>query len=376
MKYSLYEIFDFSFKLVCIVTVVAMTSYWFLKFESDEDICLVDYDYFKGNQEIAHPEVSLCIKDPEMFLMEKLEPYTNSSAYLKFLKGDKLAVGELDRIVSNIKFDLVSIDFKDYYLGTEIYWKNSSISTFVETKVYLTFVGFVHHLIKCFGVDMKAVDMKEVKYARHMYNLSLISNHLKDTSNIFASFHYPNQLLHFDNGQMLPSLQRKNVTAVSLGVLLSGMEILKRRNRDKKPCLQNWKRLDESILKQHIERVGCTAPYHGTYKKFPACSTTTQIRSSFYQIAKQKELMNNVRPCQEMSTINVDVVTDYDKMTEDQFVVYVEYPEKAKVISQSREIDIHSLVGNVGGYIGLFLGMPRLYSSNMISYVTLCTTEK
>ena len=32
------------------------------------------------------------------------------------------------------------------------------------------------------------------------------------------------------------------------------------------------------------------------------------------------------------------------------------FRKEVKVISQSKEVDGHSLVGNIGGYIGLFLG--------------------
>ena len=44
---------------------------------------------------------------------------------------------------------------------------------------------------------------------------------------------------------------------------------------------------------------------------------------------------------------------------------YQDYPWKfeiqyennwMKVIEQSKEVDIHSLIGNIGGYVGLFLG--------------------
>ena len=32
------------------------------------------------------------------------------------------------------------------------------------------------------------------------------------------------------------------------------------------------------------------------------------------------------------------------------------FPDEVKVITQSKEIDIHTLIGNIGGYFGLFLG--------------------
>ena len=36
--------------------------------------------------------------------------------------------------------------------------------------------------------------------------------------------------------------------------------------------------------------------------------------------------------------------------------IYVSYPDKWKIVTQSQLVDIHALIGNVGGYIGLFLG--------------------
>ena len=36
--------------------------------------------------------------------------------------------------------------------------------------------------------------------------------------------------------------------------------------------------------------------------------------------------------------------------------LYVNYPDKIKVITQHKSVDAHMLIGNIGGYIGLFLG--------------------
>ena len=43
--------------------------------------------------------------------------------------------------------------------------------------------------------------------------------------------------------------------------------------------------------------------------------------------------------------------------SEEAFNVAVTYPEYAKVIEQSKDVDIHALIGNIGGYVGLFLGI-------------------
>ena len=42
------------------------------------------------------------------------------------------------------------------------------------------------------------------------------------------------------------------------------------------------------------------------------------------------------------------------------FPIAVNFQSKVKIITQSQEVDVHSLIGNIGGYIGLFLGMILL----------------
>ena len=48
----------------------------------------------------------------------------------------------------------------------------------------------------------------------------------------------------------------------------------------------------------------------------------------------------------------------------------IEYPDKMKIISQARSVDFHTLIGNIGGYIGLFLGM-LLYSYKMYLIINI-----
>ena len=36
--------------------------------------------------------------------------------------------------------------------------------------------------------------------------------------------------------------------------------------------------------------------------------------------------------------------------------IFIGFPHEVKIITQSRAIDFDALIGNIGGYIGLFLG--------------------
>ena len=46
----------------------------------------------------------------------------------------------------------------------------------------------------------------------------------------------------------------------------------------------------------------------------------------------------------------------------------IQYPQKAKIITQSRAVDGNALIGNIGGYIGLFLGTIYYCNSYYIEY--------
>ena len=130
------------------------------------------------------------------------------------------------------------------------------------------------------------------------------------------------------------------------------MEVLRRRNKGTS-CVNDWEYYDDFVLSSHLERAGCNNPYQ-TGNNI-TCATQKQIVGARYEFADVTNSYNV--PCQEMSNI----VYDYQKVvyntTNAGFNFRVIYPEKMKIISQARSVDFHTLIGNIGGYIGLFLGM-------------------
>ena len=51
------------------------------------------------------------------------------------------------------------------------------------------------------------------------------------------------------------------------------------------------------------------------------------------------------------------ILTEAEKGNPKKFPISVYFPSKGKTITQLQEVDVHTLIGNIGGYIGLFLGM-------------------
>ena len=136
------------------------------------------------------------------------------------------------------------------------------------------------------------------------------------------------------------------------------MEILRRRNKNSDPCFIDSMQLDDEILKRHHDVVGCSPPYHRSGKS--VCRTNAEIENSVYEI---RELGTKYypAPCEEMSNIafKANYLQGSDWM--ESLIFHFEYPRKTKIIHQMRSVDLHSLIGNIGGYIGLFLGKKIIF---------------
>ena len=124
--------------------------------------------------------------------------------------------------------------------------------------------------------------------------------------------------------------------------------------------MRDWKFYDDMVLKKHIRTTGCRAPYHASYKWFPICTTREEIKQSiyeFYLVGKQYY----PKACQRISKI--DFILQHRHATKGILMVIINYPDDIKIITQSKEVDGHALIGNIGGYIGLFLG--NIYNTIM-----------
>ena len=74
-----------------------------------------------------------------------------------------------------------------------------------------------------------------------------------------------------------------------------------------------------------------------------------------YEAVKLRRI-HGQEPCEEMINLSYkEKVFNYPLYPENRKLIFV-YPPSTKVIHQVRSIDLHALIGNIGGYIGLFLG--------------------
>ena len=357
-----------SFKALCILASVGMIFYWILKYQKDEDVTLVAFKTIKTMNDALQPEFYLCFQSP--FLDEKLLEVgsdINSQEYLQYIKGETKAKDSYQLV----NYDNVTINPFDYLVSLEVGWRSeenipsesSNYQNYSVASFKNSFNGFISlEFYKCIGMQLDTAYAKNVSSITMTFSHKLIATLIPRAKKVWAGFHYPQQLLQTLDGHLIWENLSAGPSFVWFKIL--SFEILKQRFKASQPCFREWRRFDDTVLKWHIEKVGCRAPYMKPYKNFSICDTKTKMKNSMFEAEGVENTY--AAPCQGISNLAYRVVTiptqndtrftSIDNKTPLGLILHIVYTDKMKVISQSRLIDGQALLGYIGGYVGLFLG--------------------
>ena len=78
--------------------------------------------------------------------------------------------------------------------------------------------------------------------------------------------------------------------------------MVQRRNKNSAPCNIYWKNYDKNVLLQHIEKVGCRAPYQLIDKNFSICSTKEKMLEVQLPLSLETQKKYS-QPCKGMEKI-------------------------------------------------------------------------
>ena len=354
MEIPIRSTFLYSYKSLCVVVVAFMVSYWVYRFGiEDRDVGVVDLVTFEESDDVEFPIASICFTNP--FLDKKLnktDPTINSTSYMHYLKGEIY-----NERFESIDYENVTLNLNEHFLYGQVKYFNESEyrnTTSSKFKHHVIFNGFYYEsFVKCFQVTMNKEDHRDVRGVVLYYSNETLFEELADPFErewqYYYNVHYPHQFLLETRS---PYNHRLVHTGGGMFAWVKGVEVIKRRTTRTKTCMADGKHFDELVLSKHIRRSGCRAPYHGTYKGFTICATKEDIKRSIYHF---REVRKRYYPkaCQRISKI--DYVAQASSL-KGQYEFGISYPEDVKLITQYKEVDGHALIGNIGGYIGLFLG--------------------
>ena len=113
--------------------------------------------------------------------------------------------------------------------------------------------------------------------------------------------HYPNQLLVSSENLRYSWPTRKTNDKFRMMFKINGVEVIKRRNRGRKPCHENWKNYDDFVLLDHLNKVGCRVPYLHTSQRFPWCNSSKTIKAA--QLSLKRSFSDISPPCKSMEKL-------------------------------------------------------------------------
>ena len=271
---------------------------------------------------------------------------------------------DLRRILKNLKlFSADETGDFDIYR----YWKGGANFPFYESLKSPT--------DKCFSVNIDSDNVRALK-THHLSKMRVaIFNFL---NGVFAEYNwgwlnldiyltYPNQLMRSYPIFRIKQLEDRKYSS-TVNVMLHATEVILRRNKYNDICEENWADDDNQIIKKLVEKVGCQHEFWKTDVNVPICQSRKEfkgIKIPRLMTTGTSFLDSYPKPCREIqniiSTAEETILSESEANDWNFPVPFIsfEFHFKTgtfKVIQSVRAFDGESLIGNLGGYLGLFLG--------------------
>ena len=233
---------------------------------------------------------------------------------------------------------------------------------------------------KCWSVDIPYIPGKTIHSFGVIFRSDIFPNGIRPQNYGFGIIlHYPHQLSRADFGTYEWKSQAKEAPVqYTMRFKIENTLVLKRRNKGKLPCNKDWKRDDDRIYTKIFNHASCKPSYwkSSDFTHLKNCTTKQQMKNIFNAAVNIKTSPDYPPPCQQIEKIIYFfdefswLVDNWISQTEENeangsnnqtnekmFEVLLNFLDGTYMeIQHAKAYDGWSLVGNAGGYIGLFLG--------------------
>ena len=387
------------FHAMCMIFTISLTAYCFYQYALNEDIAKVDYKEFHSTEEDIYPSISFCFDHPfDQFKIDKLTNRLNASILSQLFAGEK----DLYDNVVDLKYDEVTFDLNEHLIKVEIKptWREKIVYTNERLKDKPIFhVSKRNSMEKCFVLDVPYIESERIDYVEVSINFTAFVFDYVDYRNPRMLPHYPNQCM--STALSFPPLSFYSISingflkrTLGIVVYAANVDVLKRRDKLKEPCNTDWKHQDGLHLDAIISALGCKPFYLQSSLQLPTC--TKKDEYSKFDLGTRKnenQYVQHTGPCREVEKVfyQFELNTEVRNWTQAKkepakflagenqipftFKIYFQ-GSTYKLIEHVKAYDFQSLVGNVGGYIGMFLGYSFLNIPGSLSIMFSTLAEK
>ena len=383
---------------ICTSATIGFTCFCIHKYFQNEDVSQVTSQEFHKEKDNLYPSVTICTSS--IFYDENLQAYgdgVNVSTYSDFMAGKYWD----DRLVE-VDYDKVTLNFSKYLLGVGMWtadWSNVDISQNDRGREYFLYdhrmkvkhntseIGrntvelnkwtpYFYHSYraisqKCFTVDIPYTPLQKVWTFGVVFDGDVFPNGIRPSYYEFGvKVHYPGQFLDSKMEKYVWNDQIWGLTPNSSEYLtmrfqIQKMEVMKNRNTMINRCHAKWMEQDTRIMFEKLGEVGCRPPWWKYNEDFPVCRSKDTVK-----MFQKLNLTNYTPACQSIQKIlytyqEFEGVEDWTQEWLDEansiFEVLLEFQDGTYIeIQRIRAYSIQDLVGDMGGYLGLFLGFAFL----------------
>ena len=376
---------SFGFRILLVLATCILVWYCIERYLQNSNTASIDYRRYHQRPEDIYPSVSICFSGLAIYDSDRLQQtygINSSFEYSMFLKGerwkDEMAKVDYHHITDHLKdyFNGVYISFDA--VGRELVYQwinNDDRNTNIHKKNdgHLESFPFVRSKgtasNACFTFDFSTRNMPKI--ARQIIRMFKVSFNVTQRKDFSLSFgmHYPGQITGvIPLDQEMDKNRRTFNGQIDARLLKIGVaEVLRRREDSKRPCNPESQRTDDNLHQKMAEKIGCK-PFHWVNVNHPTiCNNSDSMKkANFGDNVFINDRPTIQRPCDELQDVGLHVDTfprgTFDNETAfkvetnsaDLIVVFASAVYRE--IKHIRGYNFEGMIGNGGGYVGLFLG--------------------
>ena len=304
-------------------------------------------------------------------------------------------IGKLDygdnKLPNDVSFDNVTIHLKDYVDSFEIEDLNNEILDKWDYtqdqfgKPFPFYKSYQAPNTMCFSWNtQKLINQTTLSYVK----LFLSKNKIAKTPQNDHEYYFYIYLTN--NHQLIRNMlylhkedlwYLHNTSHNHIRIDVTGISRLRLRKNANSPCNELLENDDKTWIKNVMQEVGCVPLYWKIFDyndSTPACNSTKQYQNyTKYFARNQRKNVYDIfdkkytPPCSRMRILtSIKFLEHYEK--EKVKIDFRYLTREFEEIQNVRDLDLETLVANIGGYVGMMLGISILQISNL--FITTAKT--
>ena len=382
-----FKIISYLFHFLCFLVTLYFISTCVFEFYLNEDVSKINFQSFHASEEDIYPSMTLCFLPRFDNEVLKKNGINSSVDYAKFLSGDYF-----EDKMTNIDYDNITIDFKDFLLGigmvirdngvygsdSHFFYDHRAVTQMPNTDTNGSesnssdwtpnfYTSCRRSTQKCFTIDVPYLQGKTVMSFGVVFDSSIFPYGIRPKFDEFGvEMHYPGQFYSTTpNKYSWKDLMKNDSLYITMRFDIKNIQVMRYRNNGKNSCNKKWKMNDEKIMLEAVNRARCMPSHWKIYSGMPICKSAAKMKFIYESNSNEYE-----KPCQNIQTLsfvyeeheylhfgNREWNYETDRISEVGFY-FKDYTYMK--IQQFRAYSVKDVVGDIGGYLGLFLGFSVL----------------